>query len=154
MRGWSLTPDTAADPLLGEVLNRRALKAATAIGLKCRVDGMRFIPPPTLFGEFWYRVADTRPIERRGRERVATIGLLQFTLYAPEPYDDARTIEIANHLVEAFSRKKWRVASAGHVEIGQLGVVPIPRIRQGRRVTVVDASFQYRKRDSAVSLTV
>ena len=134
--------------LAGEMLNRQARKAAEALQLPCHVLGsderrMR----DELFAEFWFRMGDTRPASPDSGFVSRTVGLLQFTVYAPLGTDVSEIMPFVGHLKRSFDQQTWTYRD-GMLKTGLTDAKQIPpRFRYGRLIWVVDASFDLLRGD-------
>jgi len=95
-----VTPDEMA----GAILNDQARKAAEAVDLPCHILGsdvrrMR----EELFAEFWFRISDIRSASLDSEFAFKTVGLLQFTVYAPLDTDVSEIMPFVNHLKRSLA---------------------------------------------------
>lgn len=132
----------AAKPgdMLRDVLHRHALNAMKAAGIRRGYVECPFsLKTDDILCEF---IFSTGKYRFPGREHM-TPGIFNFNIYAPAAVEPDRVMEIANSLKEAFDRKRWEVPGAGHVEIEETKAVVLSQIRDGKRIGIVDAGFDW-----------
>jgi hypothetical protein len=141
--------------MLRQTLYGQAIQAVVQNGnFKCRIGDEPFVAPTdgSIYGEFWFKAGTTKQMElgpRTGFE--CTPGVLQFTLYAPEKTGEGPVLRLADALKKAFNRKQWVVPPDGYVTIDPMSVQPLPNIKQGHKVVIIDASFDFYHRDPAAT---
>lgn len=128
------------EDMLQDTLQQRALAAMKAAGINRGYIKRPFsLKTDQIVCEFWFRTgAYSRPDKAH-----MTPGVLQFTLYAPEATDPDRVQEIADSLKDSFDRKRWDVSPDGYVEIEQTKAVVLSMVREGKRIGIVDAGFDW-----------
>jgi hypothetical protein len=135
---------------LRKTLYSEAIAAVTALSLQCRIGDEAFVPPTdgSLYGEFWFRTGKSRQMElgpATGYE--CTSGILQFTLYAPEKNGDGAILRLGGQLKHRFNRKQFQVAPDGYVTLETVAVETIPGVKNGHKVVIVDAAFDFYHRN-------
>lgn len=139
---------------LRQVLQAQAIAAALANNFPCQIGNEPFKQPSdgSLFGQFWFRTGKTKNAELTGAKGTeCTVGLLQFTIYAPENSGDGQSLKLAGALKKVFNKKQWIVPPDGYVRLDPVGITTIPGVRNGRLVTIVDATFDFYHSDPSAT---
>jgi hypothetical protein len=141
--------------MLRQILYGKAIEAVQNNGnFKCQIGDEPFVAPTNgdIYGQFWFKTGKTDQIElgpRTGYE--CSSGVIQFTLYAPEKAGDGAILRLGDALKKAFNRQQWIVPPDGYVTMDPLSVQPLPGIKAGHRVVIVDGSFDFHHRDPAAT---
>ncbi len=98
-------------------------------------------PTGVPYALFFHRTGRTGLDVRDGKRLAKTIGILQFSLIAPEAWDYAHTAEIGARLIAAFETKEWDVPSGGQIIVSNMMHQILNGIRGGVRTEIVDGSF-------------
>jgi len=135
---------SAASPSISEVLFDWARYAANDAGLPCIIaGGPKLAPSAPIYGEFWYRLGTPRDVDFDGLPWRQTPGLLQFTIYASDGLKAGTASLKAKCIQKIFSRQMWFVGRIHFIETEKMGVVSLPGVRYGKRITVVDGGFDF-----------
>lgn len=141
--------------MIRQVLYGKAIQAVQANGnFKCKIGDEPFVPPTdgSLYGEFWFKLGKVKQVElgpRTGYE--CTPGIIQFTLYAPENLGEGPAGRLGDMLAKAFNRQQWTVPPDGYVTMDPVAAQPLPGVKSGHKVVVVDGSFDFYHRDPAAT---
>lgn len=140
---------------LRKILHGKAIIATQAVSLPCRIGEEPFVVPTngTIYGEFWFRTGDGSQMELGSKKSFEmTVGLLQFTLYAPEKSGDGPILKIGDQLKNMLNRGQWQVPPDGYVNVGVVACQQLPGVSSsGHKVVIVDGSFKYYHKNSAPS---
>jgi hypothetical protein len=137
--------------MLRQILYGQAIQAVQNNGnFRCQIGDEPFVPPTdgSIYGEFWFKTGTAKQIElgpRTGYE--CAPGIIQFTLYAPEKMGDGAILKLGDKLKKAFNRQQWLVPPDGYVTMDPISVQPLPGLKNGNRVVIVDGSFDFHYRD-------
>lgn len=135
---------------LRKVLQQQAISATTALSLKTQIGDEAFVPPNdgALYAEFWFRTGKSKKMELGPRTGFqCTPGILQFTIFGPEKGGDGPISKMGDRLKPYFDEKQFQVAPDGYVTIDPVSVTLMPGIHNGKKVVVVDASFDFYHRN-------
>ena len=130
------------NPHFSEVLFECARGAAADAGLPCIIAGKpKLVAAAAIYCEFWCCAGTPKFVDLDGPWR-QTPGILQFTIYAPEGCE-SWVYARATRLRDLISGEIRLVGRLPFIETEELGIITLPGILHGKRITVVDGGFDF-----------
>lgn len=129
---------------LESILQTEARSASESIGFTCVIRGEPKLVRGAPRVEFWFRCGQTLTVIEGKSRWTKTVGILQFTLYAPGWCDEEDVLDLGDLLARMFGQRTLRISSAEYVMIERMEAIVLPSM--GRRkmpIGVADAGFDY-----------
>lgn len=131
------------------VLETEAVATANALGLIMQLDDEPFDRPSSgVWTHFWHECGSTELMELGGAKSYErTLGLIQWTVYAPEKEGMGEASRIAALIKRRWNRRQYQVGAAGYVTLEPMSTRRMKKAYGGYNPIICDATFAFTHRD-------
>lgn len=132
--------------MLRQILEQQAILTSSQLGFRCKIGEEPFVVPTdgSVYAEFWFRTGTTKQMELAGFTAwECDPGLVQFTLFAPEKSGLGALMKLGGQIKRLWNRQQYQVPPDGYVVLEPISTKLLPGLKNGHKVLIVDAGFDF-----------